>query len=398
MKHKLIPLVLVVMLGFAGCGKTEITSEKAQLTLACWIKDSWLQVLVDQYNAVHEDYEIVIKDYYDGGVEDDLESSYAKMNIDLMSGEVPDIYYLDSMDVPDLVRVGLLADLYTYMDNDESFNEDDYLMNIISLFETDGCLYELAPSFTITGLCGPSSLLGNRQGWTIEEFTDYSDSLSNEKTALAYRRDMFFAFMLRYSSNDFFEIEQDSYDFASDSFIKTLEFAASLPEKSDLDNSILKPSTIMEVGNYISDKNRLSDRPTYVGYPCESASGPCASVIANFAISAYTSYPDACWDFLRLLLNQEIQQNILLGFPTLRSQLNREINEALYDEDKPFDQEDADYLKGLIDSLDHASFKYEGVTSIVFEEADIYFSGGSTAEHTAEVIQNRVTTFFEERK
>ncbi len=134
------------------------------LKLACWIKDMEIQYLVETYNASQDTYEIQITDYYDGGISDDLDTAFARMNIELISGDIPDLFYLDSMDIMSLINAGILADLYPYIEADADFDEGSYLMHIISLFEYDGALYELAPCFQISALYGPQSFLGDRTG------------------------------------------------------------------------------------------------------------------------------------------------------------------------------------------------------------------------------------------
>ncbi len=63
--------------------------------------------------------------------------------VELMSGEAPDILYMQGLSVPRYSESGLLCDLYSFGDFDEAFPEDEYFTNILKAAETDKGLFAM---------------------------------------------------------------------------------------------------------------------------------------------------------------------------------------------------------------------------------------------------------------
>lgn len=407
MIRKLLSLALsICFLVLSGCERTQAeTDSPIVLKLACWIKDMEIQYLVETYNASQDTYEIQITDYYDGGISDDLDTAFARMNIELISGDIPDLFYLDSMDIMSLINAGILADLYPYIEADADFDEGSYLMHIISLFEYDGALYELAPCFQISALYGPQSFLGDRTGWTIDEFEEFDSSLEGPANALALIQSSMLGYMTQYAVHSYIDLVDGTCSFESSSFVRWLEFIGSFPDgsTSDWENSILFPATMFSsVSDYTYHRESLQDYPVYVGYPSDFAGGPCASAQSSFGISAATEYPEACWDFMKLLLEEPQQSGVIssLGFPVLRSALDAQFDAAMEADisQDSITSEEAGYLLALIDGLSYTRFRYEDVQTIIQEEGEAFFAGDATAETAAERIQGRVSIYLSEKQ
>lgn len=405
LKQRVFALLLSVMfLVLPGCAEDE-TDSPVILTLACWIKDLEIQYLVETYNTSQSAYEIQIKDYYDGGIKDDPDTAFARMNIELISGDIPDLFYMDSMDTMSLINAGILADIYPFIDADETFHESDYLMHIVSLFEYDGALYEFAPCFQISALYGPQSILGERSGWTIEEFEAFDTSLGDPTCALALIRSSMLGYMTQYAIDNYIDVVNGSCNFDSDGFVRWLEFVGRFPNNSssDWENSVLMPATMLaSVYEYIQHREYIQDYPVYVGYPSDYAGGPCAMAQCSFGIAETTKHPEACWDFIKLLLTEQQQGGVIssLGFPILRSSLEAQFEKALESTDDQYciTVDEEEYLLNLIESLEYARFRYEDIQTIIREESEAFFAGDATSEIAAARIQGRVSIYLAEKR
>lgn len=142
------------------------------LTMACWCLTEKEAILVDAFNRTHSDFQIEILSYFDGDP-DNYETALLQMQTKLLTGDEPDLYSLNSMDVVSMEKAGLLMDLKPLMEADETFQREDYFMNVWDQYAVEGSLYEFVPTFVIRGLVGPKSLVGGKIGWTYAEMVTF---------------------------------------------------------------------------------------------------------------------------------------------------------------------------------------------------------------------------------
>ncbi|MCL2199937.1 MAG: hypothetical protein FWB80_13555, partial [Defluviitaleaceae bacterium] len=70
------------------------------------------------------------------------------LGVELMAGQGPDMFTSGfSRDIRSAVRSGLIADIYTLMDNCPRTNREDFFTNVLSAFEIDNRLYTFPVSF-----------------------------------------------------------------------------------------------------------------------------------------------------------------------------------------------------------------------------------------------------------
>lgn len=414
MKKKL-GLVVLCMILLAGCSSQNAEDAAVTLTLACWVEDFELQRLVTMFNESHEDAQIQVVEYYDDTM--DIDAAIHQMQASIISGDLPDLYYLDSMDVMALRNAELLADLYPIMEADEDFQKADYYENIWSAFEADGKLYELAPGFQLGCLIGPKSVVGERTGWTIDAYKTFENSLNGDYGGIFAGRMDFLIYMIQFAMQDYINVEAGECSFDSDSFAEWLEFIGGFPESTDETlRYTLYSSWVMGLPEYLQYRNQLEDTPVMIGYPNDSAAGVCAMSLGSYGISSATEQQKLCWEFIKQTLSEEYQSQYIAAtsFPIKRSVFQEKLNEAmlpvsdpsspLYGDTtssgqpaQPLSQEEATYLSNLLETVNRSRFRYDAVRMIITEEAEAYFSGDKTIEQVTELIQNRVTTYLEEK-
>ncbi len=130
--------------------------------------------------------------------------------------------------------------------------------------------------------------------------------------------------------------------------------------------------------------------------------------LCSFGISAATEHPEVCWEFLKQTLEGETAASFVYfagGFPMSRALYDDAIREAtqpVRQEDgslcQEMSEESAGDLTALIESIDRIRFRYEGIRRIIAEEVQAWMADGTPVERTAALIQNRVTTFLDERR
>ena len=377
MKHILSCILCFAML----CGCSSSNSDKAsdasnKLVLACWQKTPEIVALVEMYNNTDPVHPIVIKEYYNPDI--DVDEALRQMDAALIAGERADLYCFGSLDLQRLVNGGFIADLMPYVESDSDFNDENYYMNILNLFRQGGKLYEMPCFFQLAGIRLPGSIVPDGMtGWTIQEYIDFDTALKEEdETLLAAKPQLILEFMAQYSIDAFMAADRSNCDFENEQFYALLNFVKKYAGGNG-GTSVGMASWVMGIRVYIEDIEELGAQPKYVGYPDAERNGPCAMSLVSYGISSTTLYPDECWDFIKVTLSDEAywEAGISEAFPLSKSALNegiRAFSLSTGDEGSP--------LYGLTDMNGN------------FLEDD------KTAEETARLIQNRVSTYLSEQQ
>lgn len=241
MKKGIIAMTLLLSVLLLGCSPGNHTSSEAMpdgdqnpesvwdgerytlnqdatvLTMACWCLSEKEAILVDTFNRTHSDYQIEILSYFDGDP-DNYETAQLQMQTRLLTGDEPDLYSLNSMDVVSMEKAGLLMDLYPLMEADTGFQREDYFMNVWDQYALKGSLYEFVPSFVIRGLVGPKSLVGDRIGWTYEEMESFITEMEEQHKVATDPISL--QYMLQGPCAAYLDIEKGTCTFDTESFQK----------------------------------------------------------------------------------------------------------------------------------------------------------------------------------
>lgn len=402
----------------AACGDTTGAESIPERTLriACWVEDMELSLTVERFQELHNDITVEVVSYYDETATD-VYAAMDRMNTRLISGEIPDLFYLNSMDVAALRNGGFLADLYPLMSQDEEFIESDYFMEIWDLFAVDGMLYEFIPSFEIAGLAGSSSFFGDRTGWTLDEFNLILDQYS-DYTVLDINRGRLCSYMIQYSLYPYLNLSEGTCDFENEYFCYFMDFIAQFPSQmTGDDGALLSFSDLNTVYTYLDMVNTFGHDLSYMAYPSDDAYGPSAKYTRAFAISTAAEDTELGWEFMKFTLTEEIQE-LLFGnssLPMNRNVLEVQLDQAMLPAENPnslaygmtddggnaygpLNQDDVERFYEILDSVTQVRLEYDSLRDLVREEIDEYLSGSKTAEMVAASLQNRATTFLQERQ
>lgn len=412
-KSWIVLFLLCYLCNLTGCGENVAADDSVTLKLACWIEDLELQQLVEMFEETHENVDIEITAYYSENV--DAYAAMDRMNADLISGEYADLYYLENaIDVMSLVNAGLLADLKPLMSADADFNKEAYFSNVWELMEIHGSLYELPSGFQICAIVGSESILVDRQGWSIQDYQAFVSELYDPSSFLATSRTAMLSNMIAYAIFDYIDIDSGACSFDDSSFKEWLDFVCGFPENvdSNLMRSRMAVGTwIGGIYEYLDNRDTFCDQLTFVGFPNDSATGPCVQALTSYGISSQTEYTSLCWEFMKLMLSQDYQEVIKYSaFPMMREVFQSQLeactlpaddsNSLLCDRTytEPFSLDETAYLMNLVENLSQSAFRYMDIESIITEEAESYFCGDKSASDVMSIIQNRCSIYLEEKK
>ena len=230
MKKTILVFILVVVL--CGCSKSQDpttfgisdmkgNTKSTTLTLACWIADNSLRNCVEEFNKNNTNYTLEIHEYYDP-TEQDYQTAMTRMQIDLVSDDSFDLFYLNSLDIYALENAGILLDLLPLMETDTTFKKEDYYWNIWSQYCRDGKLYEWIPAFDLTGVIGPSELLSTVKTWSISDYTEFTKDTGQAIGNIL--PESMICSMLQYTNHKLIDLENGTCNLNSDEFREWMNF------------------------------------------------------------------------------------------------------------------------------------------------------------------------------
>lgn len=297
--------------------------EKTVLTLACTY--SWeMQRAALAFNRASDTVRITLKDYSKYNTEEnEWTGAVTQMNSDIITGNIPDLLLVDStLPFQNYVAKGLFTDLYPLLDADPAFSREDLVASVLKACETNGQLTSIIPTYGIMTLVGPAATVGEKPGWTWDEFFAVLDKYPNANPAMAYMdRENLLTLALIMNNRDFIDQDTGTCHFDSDAFVSLLEYAATYPEEYDYDSMTSSEKDMFANGELLLSQAWLSEFSymrdyvynmngpvTFKGFPSsDGVSGSAISPNMQLAISEACPDKEAAWEFVRYFLSDEYQ-------------------------------------------------------------------------------------------
>lgn len=416
-----------------------------------------LQEQIVKYNLASEEYRIKYVDYTQYNTDDDPDAGQTRLGDDILAGNVPDVLIADQQfSVSKYVSKGLFADLYTFIDKDESMKREDFLENILAGCEIDGKLYEIPTNFYIQGLIGPKETIDTFRDLTIREFVD---KLSTLPEGVSFFRDgdvtradlLQSLFLINYSN--FIDRKTGKCSINNDECRALLEFAKMMPEKGLWDRDGFDSSAFdwdaynnqfrdgkaiaqtISIGEFsgIRDYSYSYEKNTeldFIGFPAPDRAGM-SFTTANlkFLVSAKGAFPDASWEFVKIFLADDYQTNQSWGFPVKKAALDakkQEMLDQIKENEKNRDENGDTTGDGIIIGGARATmiddvyyrrdvtaedvetvygyactakkqFVYDtSLFDIINEESSAYFAGTKSLDEILPLMESRITIFLSE--
>lgn len=406
--------------------------------------DQSLEQAVVKFNKASDKYKIVFKTYIDSNAEW-TETTYtdaiALMNADLTSSNAPDLIDLSSVDLNNLASKGVLEDLTPYLEASTVLSKDDFVESVLNAYTIDGKLVTIPQNFQLSTLMGKTSVVGEKQGWTIDEVIALADANPDAKLLQYVTKDTALQICLMYSSNSFIDYETGTCSFNSPEFIKVLEFANRFDADYSYNEEESYPSMIQSGKILLSDVNvsdmqefqmytlMFEEEATCIGYPTMDGSvGVFLNGMNMYGITSKSAHKEGAWQFLESFLSTE-NERYSWGLPTKVDALEAmfeedmtpeyqydENGEIMYDENGValqypkttwgYDnweaeiyaatQEEVDLVKSMIEVAKPAGMNDQTIFQMIQEDAAAYFEGQKSAEDVAAVIQSRVEIYVSE--
>lgn len=372
--------------------------------------------------------------------------------LDISSGEGPDIlcnFYSFSKFNTDNV----LVDLNAYIDGEKGFQREAYFDNVFRAFETNGKLFQIPVGIKLQGYLGNEQLIGERSGWTFEEFSqvaeampknvmmhadiEYGDLLNELMQSNLNRFIDYESRTVSFEGEEFKQILQltkqygvaklqevnekipEYTSFGSEVYEITNETSLDIWEEMDLNDGILALSatSVTQLDDYTKKISNCDGQGIFVGGPTADGNGISALPQMSLAISQASSHKDEAWDFISHLFDEEAQYQYVSAMPAIvmnRNAFNRVNDDAIAASEKrcaiyfsleecpPQDnptimKENRVKFETLVENVHAVALPDLSIMNVIQEEAAAFFADQQSLETVCKNIQERVTTIIQEK-
>jgi len=416
----------------------ETLPPRTVLTLATMWLDWNLRNAIIEFNRSSDVYRIRVNDYSEFNTEEDWQAGLTRMTTEIISGKVPDILDVSSLPYKQYVARGLLEDLYPFIDSDPYINRGDLMDSIFRAAEMNGSLYQIFSTFYISTLIGNPKVLGPGMGWTMNEFRDVlrANPQADMPMGMGYTKNAFLQSVIVMSMDEYVDWATGMCYFDRGGFADLLEFANMFPDEFDWSrDEYIDPGELIATGRQIMMNMGISDfmsvrmytalfggEIVFKGFPSDNKRGNSLSIGSSLSMTTRCRSKEGAWQFMRTVLTEEWQTNNNWGFPTNKAAFDTLLKDAMtprYFTDEygnqveesqggwgwgdtmieiyALTQREADNIMDLINSVSGTASYNESLMMIINEGAEDFFSGRSSAQEAARVIQSRASIYVAEQ-
>lgn len=419
-------------------GEPGMAQNRKALRLGCVYTDDSVQKQVAAFNRENQEYAIEIVSY------EENENPYQSLAVDLAAGKEMDIILLPEQNAEVFLEKGLLADLYSFMEQDGEIKKEDFLPNVLEAFETDGKLYQTISRVYISGWVTKKSNVDVTREWDINALKELLKN--NSDAALfcdASSADIIDEFMDG-MMDGFVDWSSGNCDFRSEAFQELLEIAETYGKEQDAIPAEDEITCLRENKLLFSHSNDMSPLGVelydtalngdfvFVGTPgMKGSSTAFRSADGQYGIVEGSKNKEGAWQFVRMFLlkdYQDISENVIMygvdaeGIPVRKDCFEEFLKrftatepyerggvwiEPIQGEAKtstfsytmaPLTASQEKMFNAIVMETDRRTESDFYVKEIVCGEAEYYFSGEKSLAETVDIIQDRVNTYLNEKK
>lgn len=402
-------------------------TERTQLTLGVMTLQPELKETIASFNRYQNNIVIepiiYAEDY-------DFEAGYEKLTFDIIQGKAPDLISVYGIECESLANAGAFADLYMFMQTDGKLNESDLVSSVIEVYEMDGHLYTVAPTFRIYTMWGGASVVREHNGVNMDEMMlvlqEHNGDINSIYGFSADESPL--TTLCSFNMDKFIDWEDGTCDFTCIEFQQILRFVKEYEGQSyeSLYKAIRNKDILLTLGlitsveDYRLEAELYGENIQFIGYPTESGTGIAALFSEDeLAINSKSEHQQECWEFIKFFIQNGYYG---AGFPIEERQLDIILNESLNEitvndngeisasakrsyiekdivsiQVYKCEIEDVEQIRTLIDSISD-KFQYNvEIQNIINEEVDAYMQGQKDIEAVCAIIQSRVKLYLDER-
>lgn len=375
--------------------------------------------LIEAFNSENEQYTLVI---------DSGNSNIANV---LAAQDSPDLMFIfDSTMVEHYQKSGYLEDLTPYIEKSTLLSMDALQDSVVEAFIIDDGLYALPKYCTLGTLMCLKSQMGERSGWTVEEFLCWLEENSDVKSTLGLSRNSILEYCLYGNLEAYIDFERRVADFQKESFRDLLARIKKLqPDEtvySYLPFSDYEISGTRLFNQYLNNVLAISemeyvykDELVNMGFPSDSGNPKVMlNCTTNLSILSKSQCKEGAFAFIEHCLTYEYESaqedyepsyerclwtvkdrfkkecTASNEYKVLRVNPNNseEWEEIVYD----ITEEDEELVSNMLNSAEPDTYEKKIIRGIIKEEIQPYFWGQKDLNTVCDIMESRVNILLSE--
>lgn len=376
------------------------TEEGNILTIGCGegAYGPYLTQAVAEFNMSHQGYTARMEVY----TAEDVDRILAQIS----AGKGPDILFMGSSTDRENIfkRVsldeGLCVDLMPYLDADPELSVNSFVQPVLLSMLDGGKLLKLIPCFSVNTIVTSGAFADSLETWDLHTALELNASLPEDYSLFSFsNRDFLLEQLCMLSSIRYVDKASAACSFDTGEFALWLELCKEARLYSpgvDL-GSVLKAGPASYMVPQIAQREQGGSYK-YIGMPTEAGGvNYFSSAVGGFSILQSSENKNAAWEFLSILLSDELQHSLgLFGYPVIQESLEERLLSDVENEDRVYDREDMEMFLSLVES-GRGMAQGSVISDIIAEEAEKYFSGQAELDNTVASIQSRASIYLAEQ-
>ena len=344
-----------------------------------------------------------------------------QLTMDIINGTGPDIF-VNTSNLGVLNNGNYLVDLSPYF---KDLDSSKIFTNIVEASKVDDKLYQLPVCYRIEGIETKSGLVGSSGvGFTLEEYKEFVKGPLNGKDIVGAGQAYYFTRLFNNMSDKF--IINGKADFSCPEFAELASYVndnvqdkrvSDDNENESSDELIASGVTCYGISKYFGELARFNGDLTITGLPSCDGRGPQFDAWVSIAVSAQSTDVNACAEFAKLLLSDDIQTGFAeQEYLVLNREAFRKVGLAaveyyngagvrrLASQGYPitenrfvYSTKDIDDLERIILSCSGMKAEDSAISIILIEEMPAYFTGQKDLDAVVNIAQDRVQKVLDER-
>lgn len=424
--------IIEIIDNYEGAGQSEYTavkegeSRKTQLTLGVMTIQPQMAEIIAAFNRCQNEVAIEPVVYAD---DYDYDAGYEKLTLDVIRGRAPDLISTDGIRYESLAEAGAFADLYSFMQRDTELNAGSLVSGVLKVYELEGHLYTIAPSFLVYTMWGAGSMVEGLRGIDAEEMIRLlCDNGGDINSIYGFSADEnVLTTLCAFNMDKFIDWGSLTCDFTGKEFQSIISFAreykgvfqGSLYQAVQNGDILLTLGLITSVEDYCLESELYGEKVQFIGYPTESGTGSAAFFSGDkLAISSGSGHQEEAWQFIKFFVENGYNGS---GFPLIKEQFDEILNESMeeemvYEDGEPCriakrsytepdiisiqiykcEPEDVEAIRELVDSISDKFQYHTEIQKIIDEEAEAYLQDQKGMEEVCSIIQSRIQLYLNE--
>ena len=388
---------------------------------------------IADYNMTSDKYRVEYTSYAKS------ENPISDFAQDIISGNIPDVLGISSIDIRKYINKGLMEDLTPYLKKDDVLNEDYFVDGLLDASKIDDKIYYLISGFNLETIAAKASDVKKyKDGFSYGEFLEYYHSKPAGTMLKMYEsKENIFKKFIGYDIDSYIDWNTGQVSFDSEKFRKMAEFCNEFPDEADIDMSWseaydkVKNGTMLinddlctyDIDTFIQFNKKLFDNDVaYIGYPSEDGRSTYINPKdGSLAMTSVSENKEGAWDFIKYIITTQSNSAAYLpsgkkGFEKIikkNSATEPYVNEEgmvvtpnkgeaggyedFRAEAAPLTEDEVQTLYNLIKKGKIKTDNSEIITMVTIAVND-YFKGNKSLDDAIGIIQDRVKKYVNENR